>query len=168
MTNDTFQRPFSLRQKLAHAVGLASPILALYVLWQIVPFLRGQITSPLVTAYNRASPLGMKLIGAWDTALGDSHAGIVGFLGYYLIGVASFAAASGLIILAAETVSRILFVGWARFRQEQREAAEDNRQEAIRERRRERRRAALQTRKQNSDTSVWLFVAGAIVFWWML
>lgn len=162
---DTFHPTFSLRHTLAHVVGLASPIIGLYLLWQIVPFFRGQITSPLVTAFNIAAPFGVKLIGSWNTAFNDPAAS---FVGYYLVGAASYIAASGLVMVTGQTVSRILFGGWLQFRQEQHEVAEAERLFAIRERRRERRLAALRGKHQKSDDSTWIFLVSAAIFWWML
>ncbi|MDN7466244.1 hypothetical protein [Burkholderia gladioli] len=157
-----------LRQVLAYTVQLTSLIYGLFLFWQIVPFFRGQITSFLVTIYNFVSPLDVKLIGSWDIALSDSHAGVVGFVFYYILGTAGFVSASGLVLLAGQAVSRILLVGWPQFRQEQRDAAEAERLETLRDQRRERRLAARRKAKQKADGSAWLFVVSAVVLWWML
>lgn len=157
-----------LRQVLAYTVLLTSLIHGLFLFGQIVPFFRGQITSFLVTTYNFVSPLDTKLIGSWDIALSDCHAGVVGFVFYYIIGSAGFVSASGLVMLAGQAVSRILLVGWTQFRQEQRDAAEAERLETLHDQRRERRLAARQKAKQKTDGSAWLFVISAVVLWWML
>ncbi|RKR31706.1 hypothetical protein [Paraburkholderia sp. BL17N1] len=156
-----------IRRTLARVIGLASPFCGLYVLWQIVPFFRGQITSPLIVMLNRAAPLGVKLIGSWDAAFSDANAGFAGFFGYYLVGCVSFVVASCLVMLAGAAIARVLLVGWQQFKHEQIEGwkaeQKEARIEAARERRRERRLAALRATRKSGDCG-WLLIAGAIVF----
>lgn len=162
----------SARRIFAQVIGLASPVCGLYLLWLIVPFCRGQITSPLVAAFNYIGPFGMKLNGAWDAAFNDANSGFGGFFGYYLIGIAGFASASGIVMAMGEAASRVLLVGWKKFKEEQREAFEAEqaaaRVEAARERRRERRLAAMQSKNGNSDSCWWAVIVGAAFFAWFL
>ena len=168
----TILTTLSRRQALSRIVGLASPIYGLYMLWQIVPFFRGQITSPLVSAYNAISPLGIQLIGSWDVALNGTHSGLGGFCGYYFVGVGGFLTAAAFVMLTGGAVSRVLLVGWTQFSNEQREARnaeqEAARVEATRERRRERRLAGVRSTAGKSDGCEWLVVLGAALFVWFL
>ncbi|WP_143311422.1 hypothetical protein [Burkholderia pseudomallei] len=162
----------SARRVFAQVIALASPVCGLYLLWLIVPFCRGQITSPLVAAYNYIGPFGMKLNGAWDAALNDANSGFTGFLFYYLIGIAGFTSAAGIVLAMSEAASRVLLVGWKKFKEEQREALKAEqaaaRVEAARERRRERRLGVMQSKNGNSDSCWWIAMVGAAFFVWFL
>ena len=160
-----------IRRAVARVISLASPLCGLYVFWQIVPFFRGQVTSPLVVVLNHAAaPLGVKLIG-WDAAFSDANAGFAGFWGYYLVGCGGFVVASGLVILAGEAIRRILLVGWHQFKHEEIEGWKAEQKEArikaAGERRRERRLAALPATRKSGDGG-WLLIAGAILVAWFL
>lgn len=160
------------RQASARAIGAAASLCSLYMLWLIVPFFRGQITSPLVSAFNHVAPLGVTLTGSLNDALSNPNSGLASWFCYYVFSVLGFVAAAGFVLLTGDTLSRILLVGWAQFRLEEREAREANERavciEAAGERRRERRLKAMQINTSKSDDYGWLLVAGAAFLVWFL
>lgn len=142
------------------------------MLWLIVPFFRGQITSPFVSAFNYIAPLGVTWTASFNDAMSNPNSGLIGWILYYVFGVVSFVTAAGFVLLSGDMISRILLVGWAQFNLEEREAREAAEKaasiEAERERRRERRLKTMQAKTGKSDDYGWLLVAGAAFLVWFL
>lgn len=142
------------------------------MLWLIVPFVRGETTSPIVSAFNSVAPLGVTLTASFNDAMSNPNSGLTGWIFYYVWGVVGTATAAGFVLLSGAKLSRVVLVGWSQFKLEERAANEAYEKAvciaAARERRRERRLKAVQARTAKSDDYGWLVVIGAALFVWIL
>lgn len=163
--------PSPARQRLAHAIGLATAVGALYTLWMIVPFFQGRAASPLVTTWNYLAPVRLQLSGSLDVVREGGFAGVWLWFLHYWLGVMGYVAAAGAIVATGGQIERILQVGWAQYQSERQAAIEadarDARIEAARERRRAQRLASARAGSAKQDGTAVALVVGAVVAVWL-
>lgn len=155
------------RETAANLVRLAGGIIALAVMWQAVRFCQGLIGAPLLDLF---SELWREASGQQADAepLFSPFGNLFAMGGHYLGGIAHWVGLGGLVLALSLTCERIVEVGWAQYRAEQREDAKLARQaaerQALKDRRRELRRKVIERREPSkSSFSFGSFLLGLMI-----
>jgi len=151
-----------IRATAARLIGIASSGLAIFLLWKMILFVRGDVHSWLIDVINR-SPVMMHMARSLD----EEGATFVGVFFYYVYGTLGYLLTVCLVLFAGPAAARIVERGWAQFRRECEDEARQMTIEAARERRRKRRIKAMQSKanKDGSGDFLWASAAVAFIVW---
>ncbi|MBU9366368.1 hypothetical protein [Burkholderia multivorans] len=151
-----------MRKNISNAINFAAVLAAIAVLWQAVRFCEGKIGMPLpleVIGINLANNLA-------NAAFHDVHAvaspSFIFTAWHYVIGVALWVMVAAAMLSGAESLARIVEVGWQQYRAEMKLEAEEYARQAKINAARERRRE-FRNRKKASGLSFGTLIVGIIV-----